>query len=223
VRRIWTLLRPRATLGQLIAGTLSLLLGFAVAVQVHSNTSDPTFANVRQDELIGILSDLSQRSDRLRGDIRELEDTKEDLQRDGLGDTAVEDAKRRSVTYGLLAGTLPARGPGIELTITDPGRHVRAAVLLDTLQELRDAGAEVIQINNVRAGVGTYFLDGRTGIEVDGFPLPGSYVFLAIGDPHTLTTALNIPGGVIKALEASGATGSISQRTDIVVRAVRSS
>lgn len=33
------------------------------------------------------------------------------------------------------------------------------------------------------------------------------YLFLVIGNPHTLTTALTIPGGVIKALETSGAAG----------------
>ncbi|MCW2912643.1 MAG: hypothetical protein JWN52_711 [Actinomycetia bacterium] len=217
------LLRPRATKGQFIAGLLCLVFGFAVVTQVQSTKADSTFATARQDELVGILSDLSQRSDRLRADIRDLEDTKASLERDGQGDTAMEEARKRAATYGVLAGTLPATGEGIELDISDPSRRVRSGVLLDALQELRDAGAEVIQINEVRAGVNTYFADSPGGgIAVDGHRLDPPYRFLAIGDPHVLSTALNIPGGVMKSIQNAGGSGSITQPTKITVSAVRS-
>ncbi|TDD60898.1 DUF881 domain-containing protein [Actinomadura rubrisoli] len=216
------LLRPRTTWGQLVAGLLCLVLGFAVAVQVRSTKRDTTFATARQDELVGILSDLGQRSERLRGDLRELEETKAGLERDVEGETALEEARKRATTYGLLAGTLPAEGPGIELAVGDPRHGVRAVHLLDALQELRDAGAEVIQINQVRAGVDTYFLDEQGGVQVDGLLQQAPYTFLAIGDPHTMTTALNIPGGVVKTLSGAGATVTITPRARIAVRAVRS-
>jgi uncharacterized protein YlxW (UPF0749 family) len=222
--RAWAVLRPRATRSQLLTCVLCLLLGFAVAAQVKSNRADTTFASARQDELVGILSDVSARSDRLRGDIRDLEDTKARLERDGQGQAALEEAGRRATTYGILAGTLPATGPGIELFIDDPGTKVRASVLLDTVEELRDAGAEVIQVNDVRAGVDSYFLDApaRDGIDMDGRHLRPPYRLLVIGDPHTLATALNIPGGVMKTLRNSGANGLITQREKVAVSAVRS-
>jgi uncharacterized protein YlxW (UPF0749 family) len=43
-----------------------------------------------------------------------------------------------------------------------------------------------------------------------------------IGDPHTLATALNIPGGVLKTLRNSGANGLITQREKVAIHAVRS-
>ncbi|MFD0691020.1 DUF881 domain-containing protein [Actinomadura fibrosa] len=215
-------LRPRATWGQLAGGLLCLVLGFAVVAQVQSTKRDTTFATARQDELVGILSDLGQRSERLRGDLRDLEETKAGLQQDAEGEAALKEARERATAYGLLAGTLPAEGPGIELLIGDPKGGVRASHLLDALQELRDAGAEVIQINEVRAGVDTYFLDERGGVLVNGRLLRPPYRFLAIGDPHTMTTALGIPGGVAKTLEGAGATVSITPRARIAVRAVRS-
>ncbi|MFI6519440.1 DUF881 domain-containing protein [Spirillospora sp. NPDC050679] len=216
------LLRPRTTWGQLVGGLLCLLVGFAVVAQVKSTQRDTTFATARQDELVGILSDLSQRSERLRGDLRDLEGTKAGLERDVQGETALEEARERATTYGLLAGTLPAEGPGIEVQITDPRRAVRSVNLLDTLQELRDAGAEVIQINELRAGTGTYFLDAPGGVAADGRTLTPPYRFLAIGDPHTMTTALNIPGGVVRTLHDAGAGISITPRSRISVNAVRS-
>lgn len=224
VSRAWLgLLRPRASGWQLVGGALCLVLGFAIAIQVRATNADTTFATARQDELVGILADLSQRSERLRGDIRELEGTKAGLQRDGQGGTALREARRRATAYGILAGTLSAAGPGIQLDVTDPGHRVRANALLDAMEELRDAGAEVMQIGDVRVGVDTYFEDTPGGgILVDGRPLTAPYRFLAIGDPHTLATAMIIPGGVIKSLQTAGATGTITQSQQIVIRAIRS-
>ncbi|MER6817369.1 DUF881 domain-containing protein [Spirillospora sp. NPDC000708] len=219
---VMALLRPRASWGQLIGGLLCVLVGFAVAVQVRSTKRDTTFATARQDELVGILADLGQRSERLRGDIRDLEETKAELQRDAQGGAALEEARKRATTYGLLAGTLPAEGPGIQMVVQDPRGGVRAGGLLDALEELRDAGAEVVQVNDVRAGVDTYFVDARDGVLADGATLRAPYTFLAIGDPHTMTTALNIPGGVVRTLRAAGATVSITPRAKVTVSAIRS-
>lgn len=224
MRALLDLLRPRASRGQLIGGVLCLILGFAVAAQVQSNEAGTTFATARQDELAGILADLSQRSDRLRADIRDLEDTRAKLQRGGQGETAMAQARRRAATYGVLAGTLPAAGPGIELDIDDPSRRVLSTVLLNAVQELRDAGAEVIQINDIRVGVDTFFLDRPGGgVEIDRRHVDPPYRFLVIGDAHTMSTALNIPGGVMKSIQTTGAAGSITQRDQITIRAVRSS
>jgi uncharacterized protein YlxW (UPF0749 family) len=209
--------------GQLVIALLCALLGFAAVTQVRSGEGGGRFATARQDELVGILGDLSQRSDRLRADIRDLDETRSGLERDTQGQAAVADARRRATAYGILAGTLPAAGPGIELTINDPQGRVRSALLLDTLEELRDAGAEVIQVGDLRVGVGTYFADtGDGGVIADGQELARPYRFLAIGDPHTLATALGIPGGVLQTLRGSGAEGLVDQRQNITVRAVRS-
>ncbi|TDC95274.1 DUF881 domain-containing protein [Actinomadura sp. 7K507] len=216
------LLSPRVSRAGLATGLLCLVLGFAVAVQVRSTARDTTFAAARQDELVGVLADLGRRSERLRGDLRELEDAKAGPDRDAEGGTALAQARERATTSGILAGTLPAEGPGIELVVNDPGGGVKAIDLLDALEELRDAGAEVVQVNDVRAGVGTYFIDGGHGIEADGRTLTRPYRFLAIGDPHTLATALNIPGGLAETLREAGATVLIDPRAKVTVGAIRS-
>ncbi|MQY09031.1 DUF881 domain-containing protein [Actinomadura macrotermitis] len=221
MRGLLDLLRPRTTRGQFAGALLCMVLGFAAVAQIRTTKRDTTFATARQDELVGILSDLGQRSERLRGDLRELEETRAGLRRDVQGERALQEARRRAGTYGLLAGTLPAEGPGVEVVIDDPGTAVRAANLLDALQELRDAGAEVVQVGDVRAGAGTYFLDTPGGVQADGRQLAPPYRFLAIGDPHTLTTALGIPGGVVKTLQNIGAAVTVAERAKIVVRAVR--
>ena len=221
-RRLLALSRPRVGAGRVAGGVLCLLLGFAIVAQVQSTQRDTTFATARQDELVGVLADLGQRSERLGSDLRDLETARTELERDAAGGTALEDARERAAAYGILAGTVPAEGPGIEVLIGDPGGAVRAVDLLDALQELRDAGAEAVQVNDLRVGVDTYFLDGRGGVRADGRTLPAPYRFLAIGDARTMATALNIPGGLVRTLRGAGAPVLITPRAKVTVGAVRS-
>jgi uncharacterized protein YlxW (UPF0749 family) len=221
LKRLARLTRPRATPGQLLAGVLCLLVGFAVVAQVRSSTGETRFATARQDELVGVLDDQNTRLDRLHRDVDDLSRTKTNLEKDGRGDAALNEARRRADTYGILAGTKPATGPGITLTITDPQHKVTADQLLNTLQELRDAGAEVVQVGGTRVVVNSYFLDGPGGVTIDGDALAVPYRFLAIGDPRTLTTALNIPGGVRDSLSRVGATASVTRRDALTISATR--
>lgn len=221
LKRLARLTRPRATAGQALAGVLCLLVGFAVVAQVRSSTGETRFATARQDELVGVLDDQNTRLDRLHRDVDDLSRTKTSLEKDGRGDAALNEARRRADTYAILAGTKPATGPGITLTITDPQHKVTADQLLNTLQELRDAGAEVVQVGGTRVVVNSYFLDGANGVTIDGDPLAVPYRFLAIGDPRTLTTALNIPGGVRDSLSRIGAKASVTRRDSLTISATR--
>ena len=65
------------------------------------------------------------------------------------------------------------------------------------MQELRDAGAEAIQIGDVRVVAGTWFADTDRGASVStASSVRPPYVIKAIGDANTLAGAMEIPGGV---------------------------
>ena len=99
-----------------------------------------------------------------------------------------------------------------------------AATVLDTVEELRDAGAEAIQIGTVRVVASTSFVDGTgsspAGIAIDGTLLHAPYVVLAIGDPQTLQAALNIPGGVLETLQGQGADGNVTSEEQVQITAL---
>ncbi|HVA61858.1 MAG TPA: DUF881 domain-containing protein [Mycobacteriales bacterium] len=222
-RGLVELLRPRPNRAQAIVALLVGLLGFAIAAQVHVTRSGGTLATARQTDLIGLLGDLTARADRLRGQIAALEVTEAQLTA-GTGGraAALAAAKARLQTLGILAGTLPATGPGIALTINDPGHQVRADVLLDALEELRGAGAEVIQIGPVRVVASTALLDAANrNVTVDGVEVAPPYAFLVIGDPKTLAAALGIPGGVLDTVDARpGASATVDQLARVTIRAL---
>jgi uncharacterized protein YlxW (UPF0749 family) len=206
----------------LLIGLLIGLLGFALAVQVRSNTSTSGLPAARQEDLVRILDDLSAREDRLRRQIAELETTRTKLSTAGdRSSTALEEARKRSAALGVLAGTLPAQGPGIELSLTDPQRRLAAEDVLDAVEELRAAGAEAVQVGSVRIGLDSAFTATDRGIAVDGVTLTPPYAILAIGDPATLATAMGIPGGVGDTVRRAGGEARIEQRQRVVIRALR--
>jgi uncharacterized protein YlxW (UPF0749 family) len=233
--------RPRATRAQVIGGLLCGLLGFALVTQVHSATG-LGFTTARQSDLVDILDSLSARSDQLRAQIA-TEQTSLAKLTGGTDQTqaALEEAQQRAATLQILAGTAAATGPGIDLQITDQQHQVAADDLLEALEELRDAGAEAIQITGsasaatatptaaagasghvVRLVASSYFVDtpDRTGILVDGVLLVPPYDIVAIGDPPTMSTAMGIPGGVLDTLTAKGAHGTVITHDTVEVTAL---
>ncbi|HEX8002850.1 MAG TPA: DUF881 domain-containing protein [Mycobacteriales bacterium] len=208
---------------QAVVGLMAAIFGFALVVQLRSSQGTGQFATTRQEDLVRILDDLSARAERLRQEIDDLEHTRDRLT-GGAGQSAaaLAESRRRQDVLRILAGTVAAAGPGIEFTIRDPEHAVTSEVLLNTVQELRDAGAEALQVNGVRLVGASWFTDGRDGIVADGKPLAAPFVFRAIGDPHTLADALGIPGGVLDQLAGrSGASGAVEERDRVVVDALR--
>jgi uncharacterized protein YlxW (UPF0749 family) len=248
--------RPRATRAQVIGALLCGLLGFALVTQVHSATG-LGFTTARQSDLVDILDSLSSRSDQLRAQIA-AEQTSLAKLTGGTDQTeaALEEAQQRAATLQILAGTAAATGPGIDLQITDPQHQVASDDLLEALEELRDAGAEAIQITGsataattgattggtagpastgatptaapgasghvVRLVASSFFVDAadRSGIVVDGVLLAPPYDIVAIGDPHTMSTAMGIPGGVLDTLTAKGARGTVITHDAVQVTAL---
>ncbi len=214
---------PRFTRAQLIVALLLFVLGLGLAIQVRSNSESSALRGARQEDLVRILDELDDRTARLHDEKQRLEEQRTELE--NSSDQA-EEARRQTVEkerqLGVLAGTVAAQGPGINVTISDPKDAVEADMLLDTIQELRAAGAEAIQINDVRVVASTYFTEGDGGIKIDGRSVSRPYRFKVIGRAADLEPALNIPGGVVQTLEKEQATASVTRSEKIVVDALRS-
>jgi uncharacterized protein YlxW (UPF0749 family) len=221
-RTLLRMARPRATRANAFAALLAIVLGFAIATQVQQ-TNQTGLEQLREDELVRILDDVSQEQNRLASDSRELEASRDKLV-SGVDSSseALKSAQERLDTLGILTGTSPATGPGIVITISDPGHHVTAARLLDALQELRDAGAEAVQVGDVRVVADTWFADVDGGVEVGGERVVQPYVIAAIGDSATMASAMEIPGGVSESVRGDGAKATVRQSDRVAITALHS-
>ncbi|WP_308272192.1 DUF881 domain-containing protein [Kitasatospora sp. SUK 42] len=214
---------PRLSRGQLVVALLLFSLGLALAIQVRStNDHHSQLRGARQEDLVRILDELDSRQQRLQQEKAELEQSLAKLENSSnQAKEAQEQTRKKMTELGVLAGTVKATGPGIVLTVDDPQGQVKADMLLDTLQELRAAGAEAIQINDVRVVVNTYFTDlSGGGVQIDGKKVSQPYRFTVVGNPQDLTPALNIPGGVVRTLESHQARATITQQQKVVVDAL---
>ena len=203
---------------------LLALFGFTLVVQLRSNDGDQGLATARQEDLVRILSDLEARDSRLQSEISALETSQRQLTSGVAGrQAALAEAEKRADELGLLAGTLPGRGPGLRIVMD----KVKASAILNAVQELRGAGGEVMQLAGldgtaVRVVASSYFVDAEGGgIIADGARLTGPYTLLVIGSPQTMQTALQIPGGVVASVNSGGGSVTMEQRATVEVTAVR--
>jgi uncharacterized protein YlxW (UPF0749 family) len=199
------------------------VLAFAVVAQAHTTSRGGGVSAARTQDLLTILADLQGRADRLRSQVSDLQLTQAKLAGGSAGtQAALEEARARAQTLGILTGTVAARGPGVVLTVSDPRATVHADVLLDAVEELRDAGAEALQLSGVRVVASTALVDVGGGIAVDGKRLRAPYRLVAIGDPRTLASALGIPGGVQDTVAAqAGAKATVTSSPSLTVTALR--
>lgn len=216
-RRLFRMSRPRTTKANVLGALLAIALGVGIATQVQL-TNERGLTELSQSDLIRLLDDISARSSRLDAQLRELESRREKL----LSGTdsaaeALQQAQRRADTLGILAGTLPAEGPGITVSISDPSKQVSGPVVLDLVQELRDAGAESIDVGGVRVVASSYVGDNNGDLSVDGKPLSRPILVKAIGDSNTLASAMTIPGGIVETIRQKGANASVNESRSIEI------
>ena len=206
----------------ILVAVLCALLGFGYMVQVRNTQS--SYESMTEDELRRLFTETSTQ-------VSKLEDRKSELtaQLNSIQEAADKQEQARRIaqqneqTSGILSGRLPAQGKGITVSIaensTDP---IDAATMFHLIEELRNAGAEVIEFDGVRVVTSTSITRSASGLVCDGQVLSSPYVVKAIGDPPTLQSAIDIAGGVGSSLKLDfNATVTITQSDDVKIESVR--
>ena len=217
--RLREALRRPSSRGQATVAVLLAVLGFAAVTQVKANDKDDQYVGARQGDLVQYINNLSLASQRTEAEIARLEQTRDALRSDTRSRrTAVERAQQQADTLGIMAGTVPVVGSGVRVTVADEKGGVGSNQLLEGLEELRDAGAEAIELNNrVRVVAQSSLKDVDGGVLVDGKVLRAPYVIEAIGSPHDLATALDFKGGFVDEVQRPDVDGRVeTQETDKV-------
>ncbi|ANE80458.1 hypothetical protein A7U43_15115 [Mycobacterium adipatum] len=204
--------------GRWRAGGWSVLAGMTVAVVFAAAASQAqSVAPVnRQTQLV--LAD-SVRAGETRTDAVEAT-------RDGLA-AEVETERRGRLAGGeqgrallaaldgaeFSAAVTPAIGPGLEVTVTDPGMSrdltdvskqrvagSQQAILDRDLQlvvnSLWVGGAEAMSVGGVRIGPNVTIRQAGGGILVDNRPITSPYAIVALGPPHAMQDVFNRSPGM---------------------------
>jgi uncharacterized protein YlxW (UPF0749 family) len=198
-------MRPPSRVQTRIALVLvAAAVGFLVGVQARNREeASSRLAAESPEDLTRILADLNAEADRLAREVSALQlrlvRYQTSAQQDDL---LLEDARQTLADLRVLSGTVPVRGSGVVVLISDPDGRVTWELLLDLVQELRAAGAEAVAIGEHRVVASTWFGPASSGIVVDDERLAPPYEVKAVGPAEEIAEALGIPGGPIAVISA---------------------
>jgi uncharacterized protein YlxW (UPF0749 family) len=221
-----------------IAGALLIAAVFAAAVAQARSTAP----GVRESQQV------------LAGSVRSAETATNEITSRRNALTAQVDAERRSRLEGdergqqllgnldeanFAAAATPVIGPGLTITVTDPGmskdlsdvskERVEGSrqVILDrdlqlVVNSLWVSGAEAIAVDGVRIGPNVTVRQAGGGILVDNQPISSPYAILAIGPPHAMQDVFDRSPGLqrLRLLETSYGVGvSVSAGDGLILPA----
>jgi uncharacterized protein YlxW (UPF0749 family) len=214
----------RGLASQLPLAFVAALVGFLIVTQFQAREGLNTrLAGEREADLAQILSDLSVSGDQVRDEIVDLRVRLQAARGSAEQEKVLVDTARQQLdALRILLGLVPAKGPGVVVTVTDPDGTVGPDVLLDAIEEMRDAGAEAIQVNEVRIVASSAFGGSPGAITVSGQHVTAPYTITAIGGAETLDQALRIPGGVVDTITGrQSAAIVIEKKTSVRIASLR--
>jgi uncharacterized protein YlxW (UPF0749 family) len=186
---------------QLTIAAVTLVLGFLVVVQLRTQSASTAFAGLSSQDLTVLVANLNDRNDQLRGEITALERELQVLgQNEQRGDASVDELRADLRRVRLYAGIDPAQGPGVSVLVQGP---IDGDGLEDLINELRNAGAEAMAIDDVRIVPGVVLVGSPGSVFVADQPLGDPFTLVAIGAPDKLTGSLTRSGGIIAQLAAT--------------------
>jgi uncharacterized protein YlxW (UPF0749 family) len=151
----------------------------------------------------------------------------DDVQRHALADDAEgQRLLTRLDALSLAAASTPVSGPGLNLTVTDPGVSPNLSdvskqrlngsrqIILDrdlqlVVNSLWASGAEAISVGGTRIGPNVTIRQAGGAILVDNNPTSSPYTILAVGPPHAMRDVFDHSPGLqrLRLLEASYGVG----------------
>ncbi len=197
--------------GGIVVSVVALLLGVLAVSQFRSQD---VYSRSLQLEtpasLTTLVAGLAEKNDSLRDEILDLRLRLESA-RDSIasGKGSLGESERQLTQLKVFAAQGAVRGQGISVTID--GQFDERA-LSDLVNEMRNAGAEALSINDRRIGPRAYFGAAAGGaLAVDGVAVAGPWVVRGVGSTDVLYVAITRTGGIVGQFEL------IYQRTRFVV------
>jgi uncharacterized protein YlxW (UPF0749 family) len=191
----------RAPRSQLLVAAVAFLLGLLVVVQIRAQSGGDRLATLSAQDLTFLVANLNADNDRLRAEVTGLGRQLDSLELGGTrGATSVAEIRADLERIRAWAGLDPVAGDGITITIRGP---IGAPDVEDVVNELHNAGAEAIAIDDVRVVTGTVIGGDPGALSVDDTPLGDPFTIRAIGVPASLTGSLTRAGGTVAQLAAT--------------------
>lgn len=216
-----------ATARRLWQALAALLIAVVFAAAVAQARSTAPGVSAAQQVLAASVRSAENTTDELTARRDALAVQADEIQRRQLReDASGQRLLARLDQYSLAAASTPVIGPGLTVTVSDPGtgqdltdvskQRVPGSrqVILDrdlqlVVNSLWASGAEAISVGDVRIGPNVTIRQAGGAILVDNHPISSPYTILAVGPPNTMLDSFDRSSGLyrLRLLEESYGVG----------------
>lgn len=216
-------------------GVLCALLAIGISIQLktirNTNAIIPE-SNGEEDELRNEVISWKEKYDEavenLENAEKQLEEQRELASKDNSEYAEMQEQIKLTNTY---LGLTEVTGKGVVITLKDnqevnsntPGvldvsdYLVHDGDIIQVINELRNAGAEAISVNDQRiVGTTAIICDGNV-VRINGEKIGAPYIIRAIGVPEYLESSLLRPEGYIARLKRDGVITEVTKANNIVI------
>lgn len=187
---------------------VAFILGLLVVAQLRSQTAGDGLSHQSAQDLTLLVANLNTQNGQLRGEIGLLEQQLAELTDSrARGESAADQLRGDLDRIQAWAGLRAVEGPGISIRVTG---SINGEGVEDLLNELRNAGAEAISVEDVRVVPGSVVAGAAGALSVENTALGTSFEVRAIGSQQILTGSLTRSGGIIAQLGVTFPDASIS-------------
>lgn len=199
----------------LILGGMCVALSCGIAIQVRtiSRIGTTTSRNSTENELRDAILRTKENYDNLYANEEKAEKLLEDERKSATeNNSELAEIQENIKTLSTQLGLTDVTGKGVIIKVDDAmvqstfdpnSTIVHAEDLISIVNELKNAGAEAISINNQRVILTTPIICGGNIININGERIGSPFEIKAIGSPEALAN-LSRPGGWLSKLEKRG-------------------
>ena len=190
----------------------ALTLGICVQVKTVRGTNSTISQNYEENNL---RAEVLKYKERYENRYKELEKAEKKIkkvrQESTQNNEDLEDKEQQIQQGNKMIGLTEVTGPGVIITLSDSTKDASSALnasdllvhdgdILSVINELKNAGAEAISINDQRLVPTSSIVCGGNIIEINGEKVGAPFEIKAIGLPEQLS-ALSRPGGYLEILK----------------------
>ena len=218
----------------LTLGVMCLVLTMAIVVQFNTirDANKVTGSNVNSELKTEVLR-WKERYEEIYEDLDEFERILEEKRKLATSnDETSKELQNELRTLNALIGTIDVSGEGVVITLADNSSVTNQTIgifdnisnylihdtdLIMLVNELKNAGAEAISINDERIISTTSITCDGTVVLVNGNKLSSPFTIKAIGSQALILGAIQRTGGLLEELYAYGLVSSVTPESNITI------
>lgn len=215
----------------IVLGVMCFALTLGICIQLKTVKGSNSIVGQSSQENDELRAAVLRYKEKYDNKYKELEKAEEELEKERQSSTENNSdlgKKEEAIKKGnKMIGMTEVTGPGVIITLSDSKKDTSTALnvsdlivhdgdVLSVINELKNAGAEAISINDQRLVPTSSITCGGNIIEINGEKVGAPFVIKAIGLPEQLA-ALSRPGGYLEYLKRDTVGAELKKSNNITI------